>query len=101
MGKRRIPSKTVLVGPDAVEVIRNLRRRYTIYLNIGGTTHKVLGLLVPAHVRVMRRAAAATGDFDWTIEVLTHNLKDGQKLRIHGVQPTTTLAAELAPAEVR
>jgi hypothetical protein len=100
MGKRVIPSKTILVGPYLVTVIRDLRRRYTVYLDIGGSAHRVLGLLVPSHVRVMRRAAAPARDLDFTIKVLADNFQNGEQFCIYGVKSAPTLTSEFTTTEV-
>jgi len=100
MNKGRVTSKAKFVGPKLVEVVGNLIGRNPLYLDITGSTHKVLGVLGASYLLIVRKAATTTGDGNRYIEMLANDLQNGEQLSIHRVHPAPVLTGEFGTAEV-
>ena len=100
MGEYPVLSKAMRVGEQVVQVLENLDRLDALYLDIGSSTHKVLGLLGTTFLLISRRAAAAAGDLDRGVVVLAYGLNDGEEFYVYRVEATATLARELSSAEI-
>jgi len=91
-----VPTQTVLVGPQAFDIVRHLRGRYVLYLDVCGTAQEVLGFGPAANTLVVSGTATRAGHFDWGIEVLAHGFKNSEKLCIDGIEATATATGKLA-----
>lgn len=86
MNEVSVAAESVYVGKKTVKIISNLRRSYTLYLDVGGASKKVLGPHAAADGRVVIGTAARTIDPDWGIVVITDDLQDIEQLTIYGIE---------------
>lgn len=100
MGERSIPSKAIRVGPHLVEVVSDLPRLHFIYLDVSGTSYKVLGVLGTAFLLVSRYATTPARDLYGSIEVLANDLQNREQLSIYRVVSTTTPTGEFTSLKV-
>ena len=98
--KSFVPSKTKTVGPHLVDVVLNFGWRHPLYLDVGGASYQVLGVLSPADLSISSFATTPRGDFYGAIEVLANGLQNNQKLAIYRVVSTTTGTGELTSLKV-
>ena len=94
MGEIICATKSVLVGIQAVNIISYLWRGYTLYLDIGSASHKVLGFSATSDSVVVSNAPTPTVNPDWGIVIITDDDKDLDKLCVYGVKCSTTVAPD-------
>ena len=99
MNPRRINAQSMLVGPYGVDVIRNLLRFYTCYLDVGGTTYQVLTVGPAPNEIIVARTATPTGHDYWPMKVITDYIQDYEQLCIYCVEPASATALEFFPLE--
>ena len=95
MSKVTVATKTVFVGVNGVDIIGHLWRRYTVYLDILGTSYKVLGFDTSPDHCVVSHAASRGVDPDFGIVVITDDFYDDKTLTIYCVKPAATGTGKL------
>lgn len=95
MSEAVIRTDSVLVGPEIVGICLDFSGKYSMHLDIGGFTYKVLGVSGTPDTLVVSYTPTPAGDLEWEFKVLPNSLKYSEKFTIYCVESAPTLAGEL------
>ncbi len=95
-----VPSKAQFVGPHLVDIVLNFDWLNPLYLDVGGTSYQVLGVLSTTHLSISAFATTPIADLYGATEVLADGVQYNQKLTVYRVKSTTTATGKLTSFKV-